>query len=313
MEKDSKIFVAGHRGMVGSAIVRSLKKQGYTQLVLKSSIELDLRDQKETQNFFLSEKPDYVFLAAAKVGGILANKEHQGEYFYDNMAIELNTIHAAHLSGVKKLCFLGSSCIYPKLAPQPIKEEYLLTGLLEESNFGYATAKIAGEKMCEAYHDQYGFNYVAPMPCNIFGPGDNFHPTESHVLGALLKKTVESKERGEKEMTMWGTGNVYREFLFVDDVAEACVFLMNHEKGHGLFNVGMGEDITINDLLQKIFHVVGFDGEIKHDLSKPDGTPRKLLDVTKLHTLGWKHTVTLEEGIQKLHQWFLEHRHEFQI
>jgi GDP-L-fucose synthase len=307
MENSAKIFVAGHNGMVGSAIVRTLKASGYKNLLTRKSSELDLRDQKATAEFFQLEKPDYVFLAAAKVGGILANKKHQAEFFYDNMAIELNTIHAAHFSGVKKFCFLGSSCIYPKLAPQPIKEEYLMTGPLEETNFAYASAKIAGVKMCEAYHDQYGFNYVALMPCNLYGPGDNFDPKSSHVLPALLRKVVEAKERGEKEIVMWGTGMPKREFLYVDDVANASLFLMERENVTGLFNVGMGDDIQLKDLLEKICHIVGYEGKIAHDLSKPDGTPRKLEDVSKLNTLGWRPTVSLDEGIKNLYRWFSEH------
>lgn len=311
MDRKAKIYVAGHNGMVGSAMVRELRRRGYGNLLLRSSNELDLRDQKATLEFFESEKPDHVFMAAAKVGGILANSQKKGEFFYDNMAIELNTIEGAHRAGVKKFCFLGSSCIYPKLAPQPIKEEYLMTGHLEETNFGYAMAKIAGAKMCEAYYDQYGFRYVAVMPCNLYGPGDNFDPNDSHVLAALLRKTIEAKERTESQITVWGTGNPCREFLFVDDVARACVFLMENKIDNGLFNVGAGTDLTINELAQKIFDVVGFSGSVNHDLSKPDGTPRKLLDVSKLMALGWKPTVTLEEGIGLLHAWFLEHRHEF--
>jgi len=306
-----KIYVAGHNGMVGSAIVRVLRQNGYTNLLLRSSAELDLRDQRSTTDFFASEKPDYVFMAAAKVGGILANKERQAEFFYDNMAIELNTIQTAHLSGVKKFCFLGSSCIYPKLAPQPIKEDYLMTGPLEETNFGYASAKIAGVKMCEAYHDQYCFNYVALMPCNLYGPGDNFDPLSSHVLPALLRKVIEAEEKNEDTLVMWGTGTPKREFLYVDDVASACVFLMKHEHATGLFNVGMGEDISIKNLLQKICQIVGYQGTIVPDPSKPDGMPRKLLNISKLKTLGWQPTTNLDEGIKRLHAWFLKHRHEF--
>lgn len=311
MEISAKIYIAGHNGMVGSAIVRELKQRGYENLLLKSSRELDLRDQQATLSFFESEKPEYVFMAAAKVGGILINSQKKGEFFYDNMAIELNTIEGARRAGVKKFCFLGSSCIYPKLAHQPIKEESLMTGHLERTNFGYAAAKIAGVEMCEAYFDQYGFKYVALMPCNLYGSGDNFHPNDSHVLGALLRKTIEATERGEDHIAMWGTGNPRREFLYVDDVARACLFLMEGNIDHGLFNVGAGTDLTINELAQKIFEVVGFAGLIEHDLSKPDGTPRKLLNVSKLMNLGWKPTVTLEEGIKLLREWFLEHRHEF--
>ncbi|MBI4437479.1 GDP-L-fucose synthase [Candidatus Uhrbacteria bacterium] len=311
MDTSAKIFVAGHHGMVGSSIVRSLQRNGYTNLLLRSSSELDLRDQRSTMDFFADEKPDYVFMAAAKVGGILANKEQQAEFFYDNLAIELHTIHAAHLSGVKKFCFLGSSCIYPKLAPQPIKEDALMTGHLEPTNFGYASAKIAGVKMCEAYHDQYGFSYVALMPCNLYGPGDNFDPRSSHVLPALLRRVIETKERGEETIVLWGTGTPKREFLYVDDVASACLFLMQNEQATGLFNVGMGEDIATKDLLEKICQIVGYQGTIVPDLSKPDGTPRKVLDVSKLQALGWKPTVDLDAGIQLLYAWFLEHRGEF--
>lgn len=311
MERSSKIYVAGHNGMVGSAIVRELRERGYHNLLFTSSDELDLRDQNMTFRFFESEQPEFVFMAAAKVGGILVNSQKQGEFFYDNMAIELNTIEGARRSGVKKFCFLGSSCIYPKLAPQPIKEEYLMTGHLEPTNFGYATAKLAGVKMCEAYFAQYGFKYVALMPCNLYGSGDNFHPNDSHVLGALLRKTVEAHERGENHISLWGTGNPRREFLYVDDVARACLFLMESDIDQGLFNVGAGTDLTINELAQKIFEAVGFAGSIEHDLSKPDGTPRKLLDVSKLMNLGWKPTVQLEEGITLLHKWFLEHRSMF--
>lgn len=308
MEISAKIYVAGHNGMVGSAIVRELRGHGYENLLLKSSRELDLRDQVATFAFFESEKPDYVFMAAAKVGGILINSQKKGEFFYDNMAIELNTIEGARRAEVKKFCFLGSSCIYPKLAPQPIKEEYLMTGHLEPTNFGYATAKIAGVQMCETYFEQYGFKYVALMPCNLYGPGDNFNPNDSHVLGALLRKTVEAKERGDTSISMWGTGNPRREFLYVDDVARVCLFLMENDIDRGMFNVGAGTDLTINELAQKIFEVVGFAGSIEHDLSKPNGTPRKLLDVSKLMNLGWKPTVPLEEGIKLLYEWFLEHR-----
>lgn len=311
MDRKAKIYVAGHNGMVGSAIVRELQRRGYENLLLRASNELDLRDSKTTLEFLQTEKPDYVFMAAAKVGGILVNSQKKGEFFYDNMMIELNTIEGARLAGVKKFCFLGSSCIYPKLAPQPIKEEYLMTGHLEPTNFGYAAAKIAGVEMCEAYFDQYGVNYVALMPCNLYGPGDNFDPNDSHVLAALLCKTIEAKERGESQITMWGTGNPRREFLYVDDVARACLFLMESNINHGLFNVGAGTDLTVNELTKKIFDVVGFTGSVNHDLSKPDGTPRKLLDVSKLLALGWKPTMTLGEGIGLLHAWFLEHRHEF--
>lgn len=304
MNKNAKIFVAGHHGMVGSALVRKLKADGYDNLIFRTSSELDLRDQHATADFFTQEKPEYVFLAAARVGGILANKEEKGQFFYDNMAIEMNIIHHAYLNGTKKLLFLGSSCIYPRLAPQPIKEEYLMTGHLEETNDAYAVAKIAGIQMCKAYFEQYGFESISVMPCNLFGPGDNFDPRSSHVLPALLKKVIEAKKHDEKEIIMWGSGEPMREFLYVDDVADVCVFLMNSQVKNDIFNIGRGEDIKIKDLLKLVCEVVGYQGEIKHDLSKPDGTPRKLLDVNKLHNLGWRHKVELRDGIQRLYGWY---------
>jgi len=290
--------------MVGAAIVRALQRDGYTNLITRTSADLDLRNAQAVQSFFQQEKPEYVFLAAAKVGGILANKEAQADFFYENMAIEMNVIHQSQVHGVKKLCFLGSSCIYPKFAQQPIKEEYLMTGHLEPTNFGYAVAKIAGITMCEAYHDQYGLSYVALMPCNLFGEGDNFDLKTSHVLPALLRKVVEAKEKGDKEIVMWGTGTPRREFLYVDDVAAGALFLMNHETDHGLFNIGMNDDIAIKDLLVMICDVVGYGGQIAHDTSKPDGTPRKLMDSSKLRSLGWSHTITLREGIEKMYHWY---------
>ncbi|MBI4098691.1 MAG: GDP-mannose 4,6-dehydratase [Candidatus Magasanikbacteria bacterium] len=298
--KDAKIYVAGHRGLVGSAIVRNLESKGYANIVTRTHDELNLGDERAVAAFFEQEKPEYVFLAAARVGGIVANQEAKGQMFYDNMAIELNVIHHAWKNGVKKLVFLGSSCIYPRLAPQPIKEEHLMTGHLETTNDAYAVAKIAGIQMCRAYYEQYGFKYAAVMPCNLFGPGDNFDLKTSHVLPALLRKVIEAKARGDKQIVMWGTGAPRREFLYVDDMAEACVFLMNSSAENEIFNVGMGEDITIKDLLQLICEVVGYQGEIVSDLTKPDGTPRKLLDVSKLHALGWHHTVSLREGIEKM-------------
>jgi len=308
MEKNSKIYVAGHNGMVGSAIVRKLKENGYNNFVFRTSAELDLRDQKAVEVFFAQEKPEYVFLAAAKVGGILANQEKKGEYFYDNMAIEMNVIHNASTNGCKKLLFLGSSCIYPKLAPQPIKEEYLMTGHLEMTNDAYAVAKIGGIQMCSAYYEQYGFESISVMPCNLFGPGDNFDLHTSHVLPALLRKVIEAKEKNEKEITLWGTGTPRREFLYVDDVADACLYLMESAVKNDLFNIGRGEDIMIKDLLAMICEVVGYEGEIKHDLTKPDGTPRKLLDVEKLHNLGWHHKVSLRDGIVKLYDWYVANK-----
>lgn len=305
MEKDAKIYVAGHRGMVGSAIIRNLNQKGYSNIVTRSSEKLDLRDQKATAVFFAEEKPDYVFLAAAKVGGILANKEKKAEFFYDNMAIEMNVIHNAYVAGVKKLVFLGSSCIYPKFSQQPIKEEYLMTGHLEETNDAYAMAKIAGIQMCKAYYEQYGFKSVSVMPCNLFGPGDNFDPKSSHVLPALLRKVIEAKEQGDSQIVMWGTGVPRREFLHVDDMADACVFLMESDIENGMFNVGRGEDITIKDLLLLVCDIVGYQGEIVQDTSKPDGTPRKLLDVSRLEQLGWKCRLELREGIQDLYAWYI--------
>lgn len=308
MEKSSKIYVAGHRGMVGSAIVRKLQAAGYDNFVFRASAELDLRDQGAVSQFFSQEKPEYVFLAAAKVGGILANKEKKAEYFYDNMAIELNIIHNAYLTGTKKLLFLGSSCIYPRLAPQPIKEEYLMTGKLEETNDAYAVAKIAGIQMCRSYYEQYGFNWVGLMPCNLYGPGDNFDARSSHVLPALLRKVVEAKTAGAKEITLWGTGEPRREFLYVDDVAAAAVFLMNSDVTNEFFNVGQGADVTINELVNVICQVIGYSGEIKHDLSKPDGTPRKLLDVSRLRALGWAPTVSLEQGIEMVYKYVQDNK-----
>lgn len=308
MTKDAKIYVAGHRGLVGSAIVRNLESNGYTNIVKRTHDELDLRDERAVAAFFELEKPEYVFLAAAKVGGIVANQEAKAEMFFDNMAIELNVIHHAWKNGVKKLVFLGSSCIYPKLAQQPIKEEYLMTGHLETTNDAYAVAKIAGIQMCRAYYEQYGFKSVSVMPCNLFGTGDNFDLKTSHVLPGLLRKVVEAKERGDTQIVMWGTGTPRREFLYVDDMADACVFLMNSDVENEIFNVGMGEDITVKDLLQLICEIVGYNGEIAQDLTKPDGTPRKLLDVSRLHALGWKHRVSLREGIERLLAWFLADR-----
>ena len=308
MNPSSKIYVAGHRGMVGSAIVRNLQSKGYDNLIFRTSSELDLRDAKAVESFFQQEKPEYVFMAAAKVGGILANQEKKADFFYDNMAIEMNIIHNSYLSGVKKILFLGSSCIYPKFAEQPIKEEYLMTGKLEPTNDAYAVAKIAGIQMCKSYYEQYGLKYIAVMPCNLFGPGDNFDSKTSHVLPALLRKVVEAKERGDKEITMWGTGEPMREFLYVDDVGEASVFLMESNVENELLNLGMGEDIKIKDLLKLICEIVGFEGEIKHDLTKPDGTPKKLLDVSKLHSLGWNHKVSFKKGIENLYEWYLENK-----
>ncbi len=287
--------------MVGSAIKRKLEKSGFFNLVMRRSDELDLRNQTEVQEFFRKEKPDYVFLAAAKVGGILANNTYRAEFLYDNLMMEANVIHAAYLSGVKKLMFLGSSCIYPKLAPQPLKEDYLLTGELEPTNEPYAIAKIAGIKLCDAYRSQYGCNFVSVMPTNLYGPNDNYDLEKSHVLPAMIRKFHEAKKNGAKEVVIWGTGNPLREFLHVDDLADACFYLMENYDEPGLVNIGVGHDISIKDLAHLIKKVVGFEGEIVHDLTKPDGTPRKLMDVSKLNNAGWKAKIGLEEGVEAVY------------
>ncbi|AYL97105.1 GDP-L-fucose synthase [Mucilaginibacter celer] len=305
MEKNAKIYIAGHHGMVGSAILRKLKKEGFTNFVSRTSTELDLRNQQAVADFFAAEKPDYVFLAAAKVGGIVANNTYRAEFLYDNLQIQNNIIHNAYLSGVKKLMFLGSSCIYPKMAPQPLKEDYLLTGPLEETNEPYAVAKIAGIKMCDAYRSQYGCNYISVMPTNLYGYNDNYHPQNSHVLPALIRRFHEAKEQGAEAVTIWGTGSPKREFLFADDLAEACYYLMQNYNEPGLVNVGTGEDISIKDLALLVKKITGFEGEINFDTSKPDGTPRKLMDVTKLTEAGWRFHTTLEEGITLAYQDFL--------
>lgn len=302
MRKNDKIYIAGHRGMVGSAILRRLQAAGFENFALRSSAELDLRDQVAVQQFFNAEQPAYVFLAAAKVGGILANNRYRAEFLYDNLMIEANVIHAAWQHGVKKLLFLGSSCIYPKLAPQPLKEEYLLTGLLEPTNEPYAIAKIAGIKLCDAYRGQYGCNFISVMPTNLYGPNDNYHPENSHVLPALLRKFHEAKRDGAPSVTLWGTGTPRREFLHVDDLADACYFLMEHYDEPGFVNIGTGEDLPILELAQLVKKIVGYTGTIEHDLSKPDGTPRKLMDVSKLHAKGWKAKIGLETGIKQVYQ-----------
>ena len=302
MEKSSKIYIAGHRGMVGSSILRALKAKGYSNFVLKTSAELDLRNQQAVADFFAFEKPDYVFLAAAKVGGIVANNTYRADFIYENMMIQSNVIHQAYLKGVKKLLFLGSSCIYPKLAPQPLKEEYLLTGLLESTNEPYAIAKIAGIKMCDAYREQYGCNFISVMPTNLYGPNDNYDLTNSHVLPALLRKFITAKNNCDAAVTIWGTGSPLREFLHADDLADACLFLMATHNESGLVNIGVGEDISILDLAKMVKQIVGFEGEIITDTSKPDGTPRKLMDVSKLTNLGWRASISLEEGINKVYQ-----------
>jgi len=298
LETSAKIYVAGHNGMVGSAIVRKLKSLGFTNFLLRSSKELDLRNQQAVLDFLATEKPDYVFLAAAKVGGIVANNTYRADFIYENIQIQNNVIHGSYLSGVKKLMFLGSSCIYPKLAPQPLREDYLLTGLLEPTNEPYAIAKIAGIKMCEAYKDQYGCNFISVMPTNLYGPNDNYDLQNSHVLPAMIRKFHEAKLNGSEEVELWGTGSPMREFLHADDLAEACVFLMENYNDSTLVNIGTGVDVTIKELAETIREEVGFEGNIKWNTDKPDGTPRKLMDVSKLHDLGWKHTIELKEGIR---------------
>ena len=305
LEKNAKIYIAGHRGMVGSAIYRKLQHEGYTNLLTKQSGELDLRNQVAVEDFFKREKPDYVFLAAAKVGGIVANNTYRADFLYENLAIQNNVIHQSYVHGVKKLMFLGSSCIYPKLASQPLKEEYLLTGRLEETNEPYAIAKIAGIKMCEAYRDQYACNFISVMPTNLYGFNDNYHPENSHVLPALIRKFDEAKQHQLNEVTIWGSGNPMREFLFADDLAEACYFLMQNYNDSSLVNIGTGEDLTIKDLALLIKETIGFTGNLTFDTSKPDGTPRKLMDVSKLHALGWKHTTPLKKGLELAYQDYL--------
>lgn len=306
MEKQSRIYVAGHRGMVGSAICRRLEQEGYAHLITKTSKELDLRNQAAVDAFFGAERPDYVFLAAAKVGGIMANNTYRAEFLYDNLMMEANVISASHRHGVKKLLFLGSSCIYPKLAPQPLKEEYLLSGLLESTNEPYAIAKIAGIKLCEAYWDQYGSRFISAMPTNLYGPGDNYHLQNSHVIPAMIRKFHEAKEKGEQEVEIWGTGTPLREFMYADDLADACVFLMEEYEEKLFINIGTGEEVSIRQLAEMIQRVVGFEGSIRFDSSKPDGTPRKLMDSSRLHSLGWKHKTRLEEGLALTYQIFLQ-------
>lgn len=302
MDKKDRIYVAGHNGMVGSAIVRKLKKEGYENLLLKTSAELDLRKQDAVESFFAHHKPDYVFLAAAKVGGIFSNNIYRAEFLYDNLMIEANVIHSAYLSKVKKLMFLGSSCIYPKLAEQPLREEYLLTGPLEPTNEAYAIAKIAGLKMCEAYYDQYVCNFISVMPTNLYGPNDNYHPENSHVLPALMRKFHEAVLKKQPSVTVWGSGNPLREFLHTDDLADACFHLMQHYNEKQFVNIGYGKDISIRDLALLVKKITGYAGEIVFDREKPDGTPRKLMDISKLTALGWKPKISLEEGIAAVYQ-----------
>lgn len=306
MEKDSKIYIAGHRGMVGSALVRKLKNEGYTQIVTRTSKELDLTNQQAVKQFFTEEKPEYVILAAAKVGGILANNTYRGQFIYENLMIQNNVIHQSYVHGVKKLLFLGSSCIYPKMAPQPLKEEYLLTGSLEETNEPYAIAKIAGIKMCEAYRRQYGCNFISAMPTNLYGPNDNYDLNNSHVLPALIRKFHTAKVQQTDFVEIWGSGTPRREFLHVDDLADACFYLLQHYDGEQLVNVGSGVDVTILELAQTIKNIVGYTGSIKFDASKPDGTPRKLMDVSKLEQVGWKYKISLTEGITSVYKEVLE-------
>ena len=313
MEKDSKIYIAGHRGMVGSAIYRKLQEKGFYNFVLKTSKELDLRNQQAVSDFFQVQKPDYVFLAAAKVGGIIANSTYRADFLYENLAIQNNVIHSAYKTSVKKLMFLGSSCIYPKLAPQPLKEEYLLSGLLEETNEPYAIAKIAGIKLCEAYRMQYGCDFISVMPTNLYGPNDNYDLENSHVLPAMIRKFHEAKESKNESVTLWGTGSPMREFLHADDLAEACAYLMENYSEPQFINVGTGIDITIKELAETVSKIVGFEGRLVWDTTKPNGTPRKLMDVSKLHEQGWKHTIDLQKGISLAYQDFLEHHETLRL
>ncbi len=303
MEKESKIYVAGHNGLVGRALMRQLEKEGYRNLITRSFSDLDLRNQSNVYRFFEKERPEYVFLAAAKVGGILANSTYPASFLYDNLAVELNVIDASYKTGVKKLLFLGSSCIYPRECPQPMKEEYLLTSELEKTNESYAIAKIAGLKLCEAYNRQYGTRFIAVMPTNLYGLNDNFNLETSHVIPALIRKFVEAKKTGASSVTVWGTGKAYREFLYVDDLAEACVFLMNEYDETGIINIGTGKDITIAELANVIKNTVGYEGDIVFDPSKPDGTPRKLLEVQKLTSLGWQASTSLQSGLEQTIAW----------
>lgn len=315
MNPTDKIYVAGHRGLAGSAIVRALEHCGYHTIITRTHAELDLLDQAAVRDFFAKEKPDYVFLAAAKVGGIMANNTYPAQFIYENIQIQNNVIHHAYLNGVKKLLFLGSSCIYPKSCPQPMKEEYLLTGTLEPTNEPYAIAKIAGIKMCQSYNRQYGTNFIAAMPTNLYGPNDNFDAANSHVFGAFVKKFTEAAVRKDEKVVVWGTGNPRREFLHVDDMADGCLFLMDHftptkeqnEAGEIFFNLGTGEDISIRELADLFKRVTGFAGEIVWDTSKPDGTPQKLQDMTRMHALGWHHRVGLEKGVSQVSEWYKEH------
>lgn len=306
MIKNSKIYIAGHNGLVGSAIKRQLEAEGYKNLIYKDQSKLDLLDENQTADFFNSEKPEYVFLAAAKVGGIIANRDHPAEFIYENLKIELNVVHQAYKFQAKKLLFLGSTCVYPKMAPQPIKEEYLLTGPLEPTNEAYAIAKIAGIKLCQHYNQQYKTNFICAMPTNLYGPNDNFDPVSSHVLPALIRKFHEAKEENKKSVTIWGTGTPTREFLYIDDLAKALVFLMSEYDSSEIINVGSGEEVSIMDLAKTIAKVVGYKGEIATDTSKPDGTPRKFTDTSRLSSLGWKPKINLEKGLKRTYEWYLD-------
>ena len=311
MNKDSRCYVAGHRGMVGGAIVRELEKRGYTNILTRTSSELDLKNQQAVADFFAAEKPDYVFLAAARVGGIHANDTYPADFIRDNLQIQTNVIDSAYRNDTKKLLFLGSTCIYPKMAPQPLKEEYLLTGPLEPTNEWYAIAKIAGLKMCAAYRRQYGFDAISVMPTNLYGTGDNFGLENSHVLPALMRRFHEAKVNGDEKVTVWGTGSPRREFLHVDDLANAVLFLMENYSDEQTVNIGVGDDIPIGDVARLVKDVVGFTGELEFDTSKPDGTPRKLLDVSRLNGLGWHASIELEPGLRSTYQWFLDHQDDF--
>lgn len=313
MEKHTKIYVAGHRGMVGSALVRRLQSEGYQNIVVRTSRELDLRNQQAVTDFFAAEKPEYVFLAAAKVGGIMANNVYRADFLYENLQIQNNVIHNAYVTGVTKLMFLGSSCIYPKMAPQPLKEDYLLTGTLEYTNEPYAIAKITGIKMCESYRKQYGCNFISVMPTNLYGPNDNYDLVGSHVLPAMIRKFHEAKTEGRPFVELWGTGSPLREFLHADDLADACVYLMKTYDEEQFVNIGVGEDISIKNLAELIQQTVGYEGELRWNTDKPDGTPRKLMDVSRLHGMGWKHRYSLEEGIRLTYQDFLAKEEEYAV
>lgn len=308
MKKNAKIYVAGHRGLVGSAILRKLEKEGYTNLIVRTSKELDLRDKQHVDKFFEIEKPEFVFLAAAKVGGIVANNDFPADFIRDNLMIQTNVIDASYRNQVEKLLFLGSTCIYPKLAPQPLKEEYLLTGPLEPTNDAYALAKIAGIKMCQSYNKQYGTNYISAMPTNLYGENDNFDLQSSHVMPALIRKFHEAKLSNQSSVEVWGTGTPKREFLYSDDLADACIFLMHYYNEDEIINIGVGEDVSIKELAETVQRVVGFEGKLNFDTTKPDGTPRKLVDTTKINQLGWNADVKLENGITLAYEWFLNNK-----